>query len=97
MFFLLKSAIDRLHHAFDFNIHADPFRTRAPMTIHATVNVVSLDANILHSRAPVAPPLSWPKQPDDRSSGRDRDVRRPRIAAHVNTRPARQQVKSFQR
>ena len=41
------------------------------MTIHATVDVVAFDADIIRIGTTVTPPFGWSEQPDNRSAGRE--------------------------
>ena len=56
------------------------------MTIHATIDVIAFDADVIRIRTAVPPPLGWSEQPDNRSAGRDRQMSRPRVATDVNLR-----------
>src|ERR1051325_4775385 len=87
---LSQSLTYGLEYSLNVNIHADPLRTGSPVAINTTIDIISLHTNIFSTRAPVAPPLSWSKQPNDRRACRDREVRRPRIAANINTCASRQ-------
>src|SRR5689334_4334905 len=89
--------IHSFNYSFNFDVHADPLRTRSSMAVYAAIDIVSLHADVLRSRAAVAPPLGWSKQADDRRACRDCNVRWTGIAANVNTRTPRQRVKTFQR
>src|SRR6185369_5852113 len=72
-------------------------RTRTPMTIDATIDVRSLNADVLRSWASIAPPFSRSKQTNDRSARSDGQVRRSGVAPHINTRPFRERIKRLQR
>src|SRR5205814_8011646 len=87
----------RVQHAPDIDVHANPFRAGAAMTIHATVDVVAFDADIIRIGTAVPPPLGWSEQPDNRSAGRDRQVSRTGVAADVNLRASSERMKAFQR
>ena len=67
------------------------------MTIHATVDVVAFDADIIRIGTAVPPPLGWSEQPDNRGTGGDCQVSRPRVATNVNLRAFRESIKAFQR
>src|ERR1044072_6940149 len=86
-----------VEHATHINVHADPFRTRAAVTINAAINVVPFDADVFSIRTAIAPPLGWSKESDDRCARGNRNVRRSGVAANVNSRTFRESVEAFQR
>jgi hypothetical protein len=86
----MKSTGYCFKHPLDVNIHTDPIRTRPPVAINATTDVIALDANILRVRAAVTPPFGWPKQSNNRRARSNRDVRGAGIAADVNPRAFRE-------
>src|SRR5689334_22553328 len=43
---LPNPALDRFEHAAHVDVHADPLRTRATMTINAAINVRAFDADV---------------------------------------------------
>jgi len=57
----LQAISHRVKHAFDVDVHADPFVARAPMTVLAAINVVSFDADVVIIRTAVSPPFGWAK------------------------------------
>src|SRR5947208_15987430 len=59
-----QTLVARREHARDFDVHADPLRARAPMTVRATTDVCALDADVLGARAAVTPPLGRAEQTD---------------------------------
>src|SRR6266851_4740534 len=87
----------RVQHAPDVDVHANPFRARAAMTIDATIDVVTFDADVVRVRTAVPPPLGWSEQPDNWSAGRDCQMSRPGVATDVNLRAFCKHMKAFQR
>src|SRR5712692_7666606 len=87
----------RVQHALNIDVHANPFRARATMTIHATIDVVTLDAHVIRIRASVPPPLGWSEQSDNRCAGRHCQMSWARITTDVNLRALRERMKAFQR
>ena len=67
------------------------------MTIHATIDVVAFDADIIRVRTAVPPPLGWSEQADERGAGCDGQMSRPSVATDVNPRAFRERMKPFQR
>src|ERR1051326_6145448 len=75
-----------VEHATHINVHADPFRTRAAVTINAAINVVPFDADVFSIRTAVAPPLGWSKESDDRCARGTGTDRRSGVAAQLQLR-----------
>src|SRR5688500_8818586 len=48
---------DGLDNTLDADVHTNPNRTRATVTIHAAADVVALDADVILAGRAVAPPL----------------------------------------
>lgn len=67
------------------------------MAIDAAADVSSLDADVVRLGAAVSPPFRWPKDPHDRCSGSDREMRRSGIAADVYHRIFGEFVETFER
>src|SRR5205807_2936490 len=92
-----QTFLDRTEHAFDFDVHADPLRARSSMTIFATANVRTLDANVFRVRTTVSPPFGRPKQADDGCVHSDRQMGWARFAPDVNLCAFCQRAKALQR
>ena len=65
------------------------------MAIGAAVNVDSLHTDILVSQTSITPPFGWPEKTDHRRTRRYGDVRRSRVAAHINLGPFRQFIEAL--
>jgi hypothetical protein len=85
-----------VQHALNINIHANPLRASAPVTINPTTNIVALNANIVIIRTAVPPPFSRPKQSDNGSARRDCQMSRPGVTADVKFSFLCQRVKTSQ-
>ena len=66
------------------------------MTVHATINIVSLYADIFGVRTSVAPPFGRAEESGDGCARRDSQMGRPCVAADVEARALRQSIKAFQ-
>src|SRR5438045_980154 len=78
----LQSFTDRLKHSLDFNVHTDPFRAGAAMTICTAVDIDSFNADINRAQTAVAPPFRGTKKADDGRTGGDSQMRRSRVSTH---------------
>jgi hypothetical protein len=81
----------------NLNVHTDPLRARSPVTILATANVISFDADIITIGTAIAPPFGRAEQSYDRRAHGDCQVRRAGLAADINLGVLRQGAKPFQR
>src|SRR3954468_6153477 len=86
-----------IEYTFDFNVHANPLRTRSSMTVLAAAYVRSLDADVVSIRTAVAPPFGWSQQPHDGSAHGNCQMRRSRLAAHIDLGFPRESTKPFER
>lgn len=66
-----QALADSLKHSLNFNVHTNPLRTCPPMAVCSAVDIYSVHANIILSRAAVAPPFCGPKEPYDWGASRD--------------------------
>ena len=80
----------------DVRIHADPLRAGTAVAIDAAIDVIAFDDDVGGVWAAVTPPLGRAEEADYRSPGRDRNVRRARVAADVNFRSFYQFVKALE-
>jgi hypothetical protein len=94
--YLIRFFFPQPENSLDFDVHADPLRTRTPVTVNTAIDVRSFHANVF-SRDCRCATIQSAKQADDRRARRDRDVRRTSVAADVNCAPFAQRVKTFQR
>src|SRR5437764_2255776 len=92
-----KPLADGGDHSLDLDVHANPVRARAPVTVRAASDVFTLDADVVRMGRAVSPPLRRPEKPDDRRAGGDGEVRRPRVAADVDAGATRERVETFER
>ena len=67
------------------------------MTIRATIDIASLNANVPFKRTAVAPPFGRTEKTDNGRAGGDCKMRRTRVAADVNFSAPRQLIKAFER
>ena len=81
----------------NIDVHTDPLRARSPVTILATANLISFDADIITVGTAIAPPFGRAEQAYDRRAHGNRQVRRAGLAADINLRIFRQGAKAFQR
>src|SRR5437588_5731786 len=72
-----KPLPDRLDHSPDLDVHANPVRARAPVTVRPATDVFTLDADVVRAGRAVSPPLRRAEKPDYGCARRDREVRRP--------------------
>lgn len=66
------------------------------MAIHATIDVVSLNADVFYAWASVSPPLGWSENSCDGRARRYGQMRRPCVASNIKARTLCQSVKTFQ-
>src|SRR5205085_3813987 len=92
----LQTIRDRVKHSFHVYVHADPFVARAPVTVLATRDIVSLDADVITVRTAVSPPFCWSKQAHDGYTHSNSKMRGAGLAAYINFRAFYQRAKAFQ-
>ena len=82
----LQSFAHRLKHSLDLNVHADPLRARASVTVCAAVDINSLNADIRRAQTAIAPPFCGPKESNDGRARRDGQVRWAGVSTDINLR-----------